>query len=89
MKIRRKTSPANIEPLKYLGVPTAEKGQLLADKAAKKLYETFNMAGSKDEPPTFYMDMQIYLSTLLNLIDMLGAGTLTMHDIIKLNRTIK
>lgn len=43
----------------------------------------------KDEPYTFYMDLQIYLSTLLNLIDKLGAGALEMHDIIKLNRTIK
>lgn len=33
--------------------------------------------------------MQILLSGLLNLIDMLGAGILTMHDIIDLNRIVK
>jgi len=77
--------------LKYLGVPTAEKSQIRAGIAAKNLYEKFNMPNkyAKEEPHTFYMDMQIYLSALLNLIDMLGAGTLTMHDIIMLNRTIK
>lgn len=59
-----------------------------AAKHAKTLLEKFNLPNTS-EPAKFYIDLQIYLAGLLNLIDMLGAGILTMHDIIDLNRTIK
>lgn len=71
-----------------MGVPTSEKAQLRAAKHAKTLLHKFNLP-AKSDPAPFYIDLQIYLSGLLNLIDMLGAGILTMHDIVDLNRTIK